>query len=86
MLGQKLGALLAALNESMSSNEVVREAQSVETYQAGAKQKAAAKLSRIPVKVEQGEVLRKPEWIRVQGRLARPPASTRSSRSCARAT
>jgi lipoyl synthase len=50
----------------MSSNEVVREAQSVETYKAGAKQKAAAKLSRIPVKVEQGEVLRKPEWIRVK--------------------
>ena len=50
----------------MSSNEVVREAQSVETYRAGAKQKAAAKLSRIPVKVEQGEVLRKPEWIRVK--------------------
>jgi lipoyl synthase len=50
----------------MSSNEVVRDAQSVETYKAGAKQKAAAKLSRIPVKVEQGEVLRKPEWIRVK--------------------
>jgi lipoyl synthase len=50
----------------MSSNEVVREAQSVDTYKAGAKQKAAAKLSRIPVKVEQGEVLRKPEWIRVK--------------------
>jgi lipoic acid synthetase len=50
----------------MSSNEVVREAQPAETYQAGAKQKAAAKLSRIPVKVEQAEVLRKPEWIRVK--------------------
>jgi lipoic acid synthetase len=50
----------------MSSNEVVREAQSVETYQAGAKQKAAAKLSRIPVKVEQAEVLKKPDWIRVR--------------------
>jgi lipoyl synthase len=50
----------------MSSNEVVREAQSVDTYKAGAKQKAAAKLSRIPVKVEPGEVLRKPEWIRVK--------------------
>jgi lipoyl synthase len=50
----------------MSSNEVVREAQPVETYQASAKQKAAAKLSRIPVKVEQAEVLRKPEWIRVK--------------------
>ena len=50
----------------MSSSNVVREAQSVETYEAGAKQKAAAKLSRIPVKVEQGEILRKPEWIRVK--------------------
>jgi lipoic acid synthetase len=50
----------------MSSNEVVREAQSVESYQAGAKQKAAAKLSRIPVKVEPAEVLRKPDWIRVR--------------------
>jgi lipoyl synthase len=50
----------------MSSNQVVREAQSVETYQPGAKQKAAAKLSRIPVKVEQAEVLKKPDWIRVR--------------------
>ncbi len=50
----------------MSSNEVVREAQTQENYQAGAKQKAAAKLSRIPVKVEQAEVLKKPEWIRVK--------------------
>jgi lipoic acid synthetase len=50
----------------MSSNPVVREAQSVETYQAGAKQKAAAKLSRIPVKVEPAEVLKKPDWIRVK--------------------
>ena len=54
----------------MSSTHVVREAQSVETYNPLAKQKAAAKLSRIPVKVEQGEVLKKPDWIRVQGRLA----------------
>jgi lipoic acid synthetase len=50
----------------MSSNPVVREAQSVENYQATAKQKAAAKLSRIPVKVEPHEILRKPEWIRVK--------------------
>ncbi len=50
----------------MSSSNVVREAQSVETYEASAKQKAAAKLSRIPVKVVQGEVLKKPEWIRVK--------------------
>src|SRR5215207_6978133 len=50
----------------MSSSNVVREAQSVETYEATAKQKAAAKLSRIPVKVEAGEVLKKPDWIRVK--------------------
>lgn len=50
----------------MSSTEVVREAQTVDNYKAGAKQKAAAKLSRIPVKVEQAEVLKKPEWIRVR--------------------
>ena len=54
----------------MSTNtperNVVREAQSVENYDPLAKQKAAAKLSRIPVKVEQAEVLKKPEWIRVK--------------------
>ena len=49
-----------------SESNVVREAQSVETYNALAKQKAVAKLSRIPVKVEQGEVLKKPDWIRVK--------------------
>ena len=42
----------------MSSHtpEVVREAQSVDNYNASAKQKAAAKLSRIPVKVQAGEI------------------------------
>jgi lipoyl synthase len=50
----------------MSSTPVVRDAQSLETYQAGAKQKAAAKLSRIPVKVQPAEVLKKPDWIRVR--------------------
>ena len=50
----------------MSTPEVVREAQTVENYQAGAKQKGAQKLSRIPVKVERGEVLKKPDWIRVR--------------------
>src|SRR3569623_3102749 len=50
----------------MSTNEVVREAQSLENYNASAKQKAAAKLSRIPVKVEPHEILRKPDWIRVR--------------------
>ena len=50
----------------MSSTDVVREAQSSENYNPLAKQKAAAKLSRIPVKVEQAEVLKKPDWIRVR--------------------
>jgi lipoic acid synthetase len=50
----------------MSSTEVVREAQTAANYNAGAKQKAAAKLSRIPVKVEQAEILKKPDWIRVR--------------------
>ena len=50
----------------MSTPEVMRDAQTVETYRAGAKQKAAAKLSRIPVKVEPGELLKKPDWIRVR--------------------
>jgi lipoyl synthase len=44
----------------------VREAQSAQNYDATAKQKAAAKLSRIPVKVEQAEILKKPDWIRVR--------------------
>ncbi len=43
---------------STAENKVVREAQSVENYNPSAKQKAAAKLSRIPVKVEAGEVLK----------------------------
>jgi lipoic acid synthetase len=51
---------------SIPDNLVVREAQTVENYNASAKQKAAAKLSRIPVKVEQSEVLKKPDWIRVK--------------------
>ncbi|MFM8918529.1 MAG: lipoyl synthase [Limnohabitans sp.] len=49
-----------------AQRNVVREAQTVDNYDATAKQKAAAKLSRIPIKVEPGEVLKKPEWIRVK--------------------
>jgi lipoic acid synthetase len=45
---------------------VVREAQSPEHYDPTIKQKAAAKLSRIPVKVQPAEVLKKPDWIRVK--------------------
>jgi lipoic acid synthetase len=50
----------------MSTPETVRETQSPENYDPLAKQKAAAKLSRIPVKVVQGEILKKPDWIRVK--------------------
>jgi len=51
---------------SKPANPVVREAQSQADYNPLAKQKAAAKLSRIPIKVEAGEVLKKPSWIRVK--------------------
>ena len=51
---------------STPDKHVVREAQTVENYNASAKQKAAAKLSRIPVKVEHSETLKKPDWIRVK--------------------
>ncbi len=50
----------------MTTPETVREAQSVENYKAGAKHKAGAKLSRIPVKVEPAPLLKKPDWIRVR--------------------
>ncbi|MCF8168323.1 MAG: lipoyl synthase, partial [Rhodoferax sp.] len=43
-----------------------REVQSVDNYDPSVKQKAAAKLSRIPVKVVPGEILKKPDWIRVK--------------------
>jgi lipoic acid synthetase len=54
----------------MSNNPTVHEAQSADQYNPLAKQKAAAKLSRIPVKVEQAEVLKKPDWIRVKAASA----------------
>jgi len=38
----------------------------IKTYDATAKQKSADKVSRIPVKVVPGEVLKKPDWIRVR--------------------
>jgi lipoyl synthase len=51
---------------SSGASAVVREAQDVAQYDPSAKQKAAAKLSRIPIKVEQAPALKKPEWIRVK--------------------
>ena len=50
----------------MNTPETVRETQTLENYDPLVKQKAAAKLSRIPIKVVQGEVLKKPDWIRVK--------------------
>ena len=52
--------------ETITTGQVVREAQSQENYDPTAKQKAAAKLSRIPIKVMPGEALKKPDWIRVK--------------------
>ena len=43
-------------------------------YDPRTKQKAEAKLSRIPVKVVPGEILKKPDWIRVK---AASPGSRR---------
>jgi lipoyl synthase len=50
----------------MSTQDVVRDAQTQANYNPLAKQKAEAKLSRIPIKVARGEVLKKPDWIRVK--------------------
>ena len=63
---------------------VVREAQTVENYDPLAKQKAAAKLSRIPVKVEPTvNPLRKPTWIRAKlgesAEVAKVKAALRSN-------
>ena len=48
------------------SHPTVRESQSQQDYNPLAKQKAGAKLSRIPIKVQSAEVLKKPDWIRVK--------------------
>jgi lipoic acid synthetase len=53
-------------NRHASGNPTVREVQGQQDYDPRSKQKAAAKLSRIPIKVQAGEVLKKPEWIRVK--------------------
>ena len=50
----------------MNPKDVVRDAQPAEAYDATAKQKAGAKLSRIPIKVQPGDILKKPDWIRVK--------------------
>ncbi|MCE1250917.1 MAG: lipoyl synthase [Comamonadaceae bacterium] len=52
----------------MSSSDVVHTAQSNADYNPGAKQKAEAKVARLPIKIHRSkdEILRKPEWIRVK--------------------
>ncbi len=50
----------------MNTQDTTRQAQGTDHYDPTVKQKAAAKLSRIPIKVQPGEVLRKPAWIRVR--------------------
>jgi lipoic acid synthetase len=67
----------------MNPKDVVRDAQSTETYDASAKQKAEAKLSRIPIKVVPGEILKKPDWIRVKAGIARLALLRDQGRSCA---
>ena len=59
---------MKAAHQDMSNptDTVVRDAQSPQAYDASQKQKAGAKLSRIPVKVVPGEILKKPAWIRVR--------------------
>jgi lipoic acid synthetase len=54
------------MSSTDSTSPTVRAVQSAEEYDPSAKQKAAAKLSRIPVKVVPGEILKKPDWIRVK--------------------
>jgi len=50
----------------MNRQDLGQPAQTTNSYDPSVKQKAAAKLSRIPIKVVPGEVLRKPPWIRVR--------------------
>jgi len=50
----------------MNTKDLAQQAQTTEHYDPSVKQKAAAKLARIPIKVQPGEVLKKPAWIRVK--------------------
>ena len=50
----------------MSSPDTVRDEKNIVTYDPRVKQKAGDKLARIPIKVQPGEVLKKPDWIRVK--------------------
>ena len=50
----------------MSSPDTVRDEKNIVTHDPRVKEKAGAKLARIPIKVQPGEVLKKPDWIRVK--------------------
>ena len=50
----------------MATDNVVRQSQDAEHYEAGAKQKAQAKTARIPIKIVPAPALKKPDWIRVK--------------------
>jgi len=50
----------------MSSPDTVRDETNIVAYDPRIKQKAGDKLARIPIKVQPGEVLKKPDWIRVK--------------------
>jgi lipoyl synthase len=51
----------------MATENITHTAQSAADYDASAKQKAQAKTARIPIKiVPAGEMLKKPDWIRVK--------------------
>jgi lipoyl synthase len=50
----------------MSTENVAHNTQDAAHYDAGAKQKAQAKTSRIPIKIVAAETLKKPDWIRVK--------------------
>jgi lipoic acid synthetase len=52
--------------ETSKDKASIGQTQPQASYDPLIKQKAAAKLSRIPIKVQQGEILKKPEWIRVR--------------------
>ena len=58
---------LTALVMATDSSNTIRTAQAAADYNASLKQKAQAKLARIPIKVDGGApVLKKPDWIRVK--------------------
>jgi len=50
----------------MASSTPVSESVAAPPHDPSVKQKAAAKLARIPIKVQAAEVLKKPDWIRVK--------------------